>query len=200
MRIFAAVLAFATSALAYQVTAPTNATGFVNNGQNTVSWNKVSTDAANFTIVLVNKNIFPNYEQVLAALVVGSLGTTQVNPPSTGWPSGSGFQINLVQDSQHLDTLLAQSDDFSFHDPPKSSSASGSQSTTALVITPSAPITPVVTPSNTPSSSQSDDGSNLNPSTTNSTNTPANSNAASPATGMSAAFFGIVALAGALLA
>ena len=55
MRAFATILAFAASALAYQVTAPTNATGFSNDGQNTVSWNKVSTDAANFTIVLVNK-------------------------------------------------------------------------------------------------------------------------------------------------
>ena len=55
MRTIASVLAFAASALAYSVVAPTNATGFVNDGQNTVSWTKVSTDAANFTIVLVNQ-------------------------------------------------------------------------------------------------------------------------------------------------
>ena len=73
----------------------------------------------------LSQNEFPNYEQILDALVDGSLGTIQVNAPSTGWPSGSGFQINLVQDSQHLDTLLAQSDDFSFH-APASSSVSGS--------------------------------------------------------------------------
>ena len=55
MRTIASVLAFAASALAYSVVAPTNATGFVNDGQNTVSWTKVSTDPANFTIVLVNQ-------------------------------------------------------------------------------------------------------------------------------------------------
>lgn len=54
MRTFAAVLALATSALALQVTAPTNATGFSTSGQNTVSWNRVATDPANFTVVLVN--------------------------------------------------------------------------------------------------------------------------------------------------
>lgn len=55
MRSFAAVLAFAASALAVSVTAPTNATGWATSGQNTVSWTAVSTDPKNFTIVLVNK-------------------------------------------------------------------------------------------------------------------------------------------------
>lgn len=55
MRAVAALLALATSALAFQVTQPTNATGWVTSGQNTVSWQAVSTDPANFTIVLVNE-------------------------------------------------------------------------------------------------------------------------------------------------
>lgn len=150
MRAFATLLAFAASALAYQVTAPTNSTGFSNDGSNTVSWDMVSSDAANFTIVLVNnvriqlavatpeadsfsQNIFPNYEQILDALVVGSLGTIQVNPPSTGWPSGSGYQINFVASSQQLNSILAQSNDFSFHAPTSSSvsGSSGASSSTA---------------------------------------------------------------------
>ena len=55
MRSIAALLAFAASALAYQVTGPTNATGWTLSGPNVVSWNMVSTDRSNFTIVLVNQ-------------------------------------------------------------------------------------------------------------------------------------------------
>lgn len=150
MRAVAAVLALATSAFALSVTAPTNTTGFNNEGQNTVSWNRVSTDPQNFTIVLVNKvccvlfssvpqlmhvqSVFPNYEQVLDALVDAgdNGGTIQVNPPSTGWPqSGTGFQINLVADAQHLDTLLAQSGQFTIHAPDASASVSASVSGSA---------------------------------------------------------------------
>ena len=45
----------AASAFAYQVTEPTNATGWTTAGSNVVAWDKVSTDPANFTIVLVNQ-------------------------------------------------------------------------------------------------------------------------------------------------
>ena len=54
MRAVATLLAFAASALAMSVTAPTNSTGFTTSGQNTVSWTAVSTDPTNFTVVLVN--------------------------------------------------------------------------------------------------------------------------------------------------
>lgn len=54
MRAVATLLAFAASALALQVTAPTNTTGFFTSGSNKVSWQSVSTDPTNFTIVLVN--------------------------------------------------------------------------------------------------------------------------------------------------
>ena len=101
--------------------------------------------------------MFPNYEQVLDALVDGTQGSIQVNPPSTGWPSGTGYQINFVQDSQHLTTILAQSNDFSFHAPTSSgssavsgsstgslsgSSASGSAAT-ALTVSTTAPYVPI---------------------------------------------------------
>ncbi|PSR93712.1 hypothetical protein PHLCEN_2v4607 [Hermanssonia centrifuga] len=136
MRTFATILAFAASAMAYSVTAPTNATGFSTSGQNTVSWSMVSTDAANFTIVLSNQQVNPPVQQILAALVVGTLGTIQVNPPSTGWPTGSGYQINLVANSQQLSSILAQSDQFSFHAPTSSSGSSSSLPTTSLVVPP----------------------------------------------------------------
>ncbi|KAI0368050.1 hypothetical protein BV20DRAFT_923546, partial [Pilatotrama ljubarskyi] len=116
MRSIAALLAFAASALAFQVTEPTNSTGWTTSGPNQVSWNKVDTDASNFTIVLVNQVrlpvSFPPTKQVLAALVQSSLGKVVVNPPSGGWKSGSGFQVNLVKDAEDTDTILAQSDQF----------------------------------------------------------------------------------------
>lgn len=219
MRAFATLLAFAASALAYQVTEPTNSTGFSNDGSNTVSWDMVSSDPANFTIVLVNNNIFPNYEQVLDALVVGSLGTIDVNPPSTGWPSGSGYQINFVASSQQLNSILAQSNDFTFHAPTSSSgsvsgssSVSGASSSTA----PSSASTTGLTVSANPASvtsgaskssassgasagaSNSGSSDSLNPSSSDTSTTPAATNAAAPV-GVQAAFFGVVALVGALL-
>lgn len=72
--------------------------------------------------------MFPNYQQVLSALVDAGTdsGSIQVNPPSTGWPTGTGYQINLAADAQRLDALLAQSEDFTFKDGASSVSASGS--------------------------------------------------------------------------
>ncbi|KAI0787036.1 hypothetical protein BC629DRAFT_1514474 [Irpex lacteus] len=203
MRTFAAVLALATSAFALQVTAPTNATGFSNDGQNTVSWTRVSTDPKNFTIVLVNKSVFPNTEQVLDALVDAgdNGGSIKVNPPSTGWPSsGTGFQINLAASATQLDTLLAQSDDFSFHAPDGSSSgsasASGSSATSGSVSRTTLSISQTASATGSgsvPNPSGSD------PSTTSDTTTSPTPNGAA-SMGIQAAFFGAVALVGAYLA
>ena len=147
MRSIAALLAFAASALAFQVTQPTNATGWSTAGSNVVAWTSVSTDAANFTIVLVNQvrppavrhpqapisqkdrqNVFPPTTQILAALVDSSLGNTTVNPPSGGWKSGAGFQVNLVKDDTDLNTILAQSPQFTI------AAASTTQSATTSAI------------------------------------------------------------------
>jgi hypothetical protein len=205
MHAFAAVLALATSALALSVTQPTNTTGFSNNGQNTVSWTRVNTDPANFTIVLVNKNVFPNYQQVLDALVDGGSdsGTVQVGPPSAGWPTGSGYQINLATSAERLDSLLAQSDDFSFHAPDSSSvsgssaSATGSVSRTVLSVSNTAAPTGSGSgagaggsPSGGADGSQPSDGSP----------TPTGSSSGAATIGVQAAFFGAVALVGAVLA
>ncbi|GJE84261.1 GPI anchored serine-threonine rich family protein [Phanerochaete sordida] len=198
MRAVATLLAFAASALAMSVTAPTNSTGFSTSGQNTVSWTAVSTDPTNFTVVLVNMARFPTYSQVLDALVDTSLGTVKVNPPSAGWPSGSGFQVNLVSDPDHLNTILAQSDQFTFVTPSGSSSIASSTSGAAT----SGGTTLVV--SNTASSTgasaaQNTDSSDLNPTTSDTSTSPQNTNAA-VSTGVQASFFGLVALIGAFLA
>jgi len=200
MRTFASVLAFAASTFAYTVTKPDNSTGFSTSGSNTVTWTRVSTDPQNFTVVLVNKSKFPNYSQVLSALVVGgdSGGSTQVNPPSTGWPTGDGYQINLAADAQDLNTLLAQSVDFSFHAPTANSSSSGSlaaSSTLSLANTVSPVVQPSASGSTTPSASDGD----VNPPSTSDTTTQPTGNGAATMS-IQGALFGLVALVGAALA
>ncbi|KAF8842719.1 hypothetical protein BDN67DRAFT_898623 [Paxillus ammoniavirescens] len=115
MRAFVTVLFAVSSAFAYQVTSPGNTQGWTSTGPNTLEWVRVATDPLNFTAVLTNTNraVMPQNDQVLNALVDGTLGTIVCNPPSGGWPLGSGFRVNLAQDAQHLDTLLAQSNEFS---------------------------------------------------------------------------------------
>ncbi|KAI1786654.1 hypothetical protein LXA43DRAFT_1032768 [Ganoderma leucocontextum] len=112
MRSILALLPFAASALAYSLTGPDAATGWTTSGPNVVAWQMVSTDPANFTIVLDNQNVTPATSQVLDALVDGTLGNITVNPPSGGWKAGKGFRVNFVKDSQDLNSILAQSPQF----------------------------------------------------------------------------------------
>ncbi|KZT72550.1 hypothetical protein DAEQUDRAFT_664074 [Daedalea quercina L-15889] len=136
---FASFLALAASAAALQVTQPSNSTGWSTSGPNTVTWSSVSTDNSNFTIVLNNQNSYPAYTEVLEALVETSEGSITVNPPSGGWVAGTGYRVNFVKDSDDLDQILAQSDDFTIEQSSSStyssgsSTASGSASSTGSV-------------------------------------------------------------------
>ena len=53
--------------------------------------------------------------QILAALVDGTLGKTSLNPPSGGWPTGTNFRVNLVQDDRNINAILAQSPEFTIN-------------------------------------------------------------------------------------
>jgi len=205
MRTVAAVLAFAASALAYQVTSPNNSTGWTTSGPNTVTWTMVSTDPSNFTVVLSNQASFPPEQQILAALVQGSLGHLTVNPPSGGWKAGTGFQVNFVKDATDLDTILAQSNQFTITASSSStfSSASSSAASSNVLLSSGSSSAPgtVTAPSNTGASATSGASTAaLNPSTSDTSTTPANSNAASPAMGMQAGVWGVLAFLGAILA
>ncbi|TFY80048.1 hypothetical protein EWM64_g3969 [Hericium alpestre] len=126
MRTFIAALSFVASALAYTVSQPSASQGWTTVGPNTVVWSRVNTDALNFTILLVNQDtsILPSKSEVLSAFVDGSAGQLTVSPPSGGFPIGTGFQVNLVQDPQHLTTIYAQSSQFEIKASPANASSS----------------------------------------------------------------------------
>ena len=135
MRSFFALLALVSSACAYQVITPGNSNGWTTGGPNIVTWQRVDTDAQNFTMVLVNQvgsslhtasslhpasflgvsqnqAVLSGGQEILVALVNGSALTYTVPPPSAGFPPGTGFQVNFVKDAQSLTTIYAQSGQF----------------------------------------------------------------------------------------
>ncbi|THV08355.1 hypothetical protein K435DRAFT_847225 [Dendrothele bispora CBS 962.96] len=118
-------LALASSSWAYQVTRPSPSQGWTNSGSQTVTWDMVSTDPSNFTILLTNtdRNVLPINNQVLTASVEGSLGTIDVRPPSGGWIAGPTYRVNLVKSENELSSIYAQSDEFDITESTSSSSA-----------------------------------------------------------------------------
>ncbi|OSC99009.1 hypothetical protein PYCCODRAFT_1480250 [Trametes coccinea BRFM310] len=202
MRAVAVLLALASSAFAFTVTEPTNSTGWTTSGPNVVAWTAVSTDRANFTIVLDNQSVFPETKQVLAALVDTSLGKITVNPPSGGWKAGSGFRVNLVQDAENLNSLLAQSDMFTISSSTSStfsSATSGSVSASAGSGTLTVPASSGTGSSGSSVSSGSTDSTGaLNPTSSDTSTTP--TNGAATSMGKQAGLFAGLALLGAFLA
>jgi len=112
MRAALVFLAFVSSAFAYSVLTPNTNQGWTNQGGQTLTWQRVDTDTLNFTALLTNQNITGFQPQVLAALVDGTTGTAVMLPPSGGWLTGSHFRVNLVEGTNNIDTIYAQSEDF----------------------------------------------------------------------------------------
>jgi len=185
MRVFSALALFVASTLAFTVTKPaTDDTWDLNASSQTVTWTSVSSDRSNFSIVLTNQESQPSYSQVLKALVVATDGTTTVSPPATGWPSGSGFQVNLVQDATDLNAILAQSGKFNIS-VSTSSQSSSSHSSTLIASN----------PASTPSSTGSGE-----PSGTSDTSTTPHQSGGAVGLNIQTGFIASVALLGAILA
>ncbi|KAF4575097.1 hypothetical protein EYR36_006453 [Pleurotus pulmonarius] len=127
-------LALATFSLAYQVTSPGNSQGWTTEGSQLATWTRVDTDPLNFTAVLTNedRSVMPQNNQILAALVDGTLGQIRLNPPNGGWPTGKAFRLNFCRDSQSLEAILAQSNQFDI-----------GQTTSVPLSTPRSTTTPV---------------------------------------------------------
>ncbi|KAG2154972.1 GPI-anchored small secreted protein [Suillus bovinus] len=129
----AILLASIASAFAYEVTSPGDSEGWTTAGPNVLTWERVDTDPLNFTAVLTNNYGVMN-PQVLNALVDGTQSSIVCNAPSGGWPTGAGFRVNLAADAQHLDTLLAQSNQFDINST-STSSTTGSTTKTSSTAT-----------------------------------------------------------------
>ncbi|KAF8165510.1 hypothetical protein B0H34DRAFT_671334 [Crassisporium funariophilum] len=155
MRSVAAILlSFVASTLAYTVLTPNGSNGWTNLGPQELTWQRVETDRLNFTVLLTNQKVQGYESQNLAALVDGTLGSQDMNPPSGGWPTGSGFRINLVQDNNNLNTILAQSPEFDIGEPTTSTTSGRTTRTTATATsttnTNTNTLTGVSGPSDTP--------------------------------------------------
>jgi hypothetical protein len=153
MRSLLTVFSLVASACAYQILTPSNSSGWTTVGPNMVTWQRVSTDANNFTMVLVNqvrspsltrlfpalifvfqdKTIMPSGEEILIATVDGTQNSIAVPAPSGGFLTGTGFQVNFVKDSQDLTSILAQSNQFSITQP-NTSTITTSHSNTVVYV------------------------------------------------------------------
>ncbi|KZW04343.1 hypothetical protein EXIGLDRAFT_599312 [Exidia glandulosa HHB12029] len=84
-------------------------------GPNTLSWDRVVSDSHNFSAVLVNQDraVLPVNNYLLLSTVDGTRGTIQVSPAKGLLPVGDGFQVNLVKSQREVNTIYAQSQQFS---------------------------------------------------------------------------------------
>ena len=142
---FVALLSLIASAAAYQVTSPGAATKwYAGSVTNTFTWERVSTDAEQFTLVLTNndRSVLPVNNQQLIATVPGSTGTIEVPAPSGGFPVGTGFRVNMVKSPTELTTILAQSPEFEIVSGTPSSTGSVTASFTGVRTTIAVTLTP----------------------------------------------------------
>ena len=54
-----------------------------------------------------------------------------MNPPSGGWKTGAGYQVNLVKNADNLSGILAQSGDFTISESTSSTFSSSTGSATS---------------------------------------------------------------------
>ena len=139
MQFFFTLITFVALASAYQITSPGAAANWTVLGPNRITWvRQASTDPDTIDVLLgyvvvcplllahphrrsllthlpdSSRGVVPFINPELnpvATRVDGTLNFTIV-PPSTGYPTGNGFQLTFVQDTDHS-TILAQSEPFS---------------------------------------------------------------------------------------
>jgi len=135
MRSLFALIVFVSSTFAYQILTPGTSNAWTTAGPNQVTWQRVNTDALNFTMLLVNPNtaILPNGAETLEAFVDGTTLKLTVAPPSGGFVAGTGYQVNFVKDAENPTTIYAQSGQFAIT---QSSTTVSPASTVAAATTP----------------------------------------------------------------
>jgi len=111
--VFFAAIFLAVNTWAATVTNPTQGTVWdAKNQDQAVAWTSVPSDPSSFTLVLANNVVYPNINIVLQNNVSTAIGSAMPNAPPSGWPTGNGFQINIVQDNPNGVAILAQSQQF----------------------------------------------------------------------------------------
>ncbi|KAJ7498724.1 hypothetical protein FB451DRAFT_1202836 [Mycena latifolia] len=163
------VAAFVASVSAIAVTSPGTTSNWTNDGSQSITWTSVSTDPANFTIVLTNnRSLMPTNNQILKAL----------------------YRVNFCKDSEDLNTILAQSDEFNITAAPVQSSASTTSFHTAATTATTA----------TTGVASVTDGSGASDSATESAPAATGTGAAAPSISVHTGFIGALVLLGAMLA
>jgi hypothetical protein len=137
--VISAILLITVSTWAATIIEPARNTSWdaSNQGQN-VAWTFVATDPDSFSLMLMNdvsshlipaqppqrsllartihslsiQQINPRVSVIVKQNVSTSAGSTIVNGPAAGWPTGEGFQINVVQENSNGTAILAQSQQF----------------------------------------------------------------------------------------
>ncbi|KAF9643738.1 hypothetical protein BDM02DRAFT_3077606, partial [Thelephora ganbajun] len=104
------VLLFVVSTWAATITTPSIGTIWeASSPGQQVAWTFVATDPKNFSLALSNMQTYPNINIILKRNVLTADSNTTVNSPPTGWPTGAGFQINVVQENPTGIAILTQS-------------------------------------------------------------------------------------------
>jgi len=112
MRAAFSALSFVASALAISVTFPSQGSTWSATGPNTLTWTSVSSDPTTFRVVIVDPT--QKIQTELAASVNTALHTLSVQAPSSGFPIGNNWTVDLMGTDQsgNPSGILAQSSTF----------------------------------------------------------------------------------------
>ncbi|KAJ5287488.1 hypothetical protein N7478_003174 [Penicillium angulare] len=113
LTISSTLLAFAVSAAGLEILSPVIDQKVPLDDSITVKWQAVSTDPSKMDIYLVNQNVYPTANELVASGVDTSLGKYTIKAKDVGdVDTGGGYQVNFI--SRNNGAILAQSPQFKF--------------------------------------------------------------------------------------
>ncbi|CAI7665703.1 unnamed protein product [Penicillium pancosmium] len=125
------LIAFTAMAAGLVITSPTVGENVDNSKSVTVKWHAVETDPDTFSIYLVNQDVYPPTQELVASDVPKSMGSYTINAKSMdGVDTGRGYQVNFVSDTD-TQAILAQSSQFKVADHADLTASSGKETATA---------------------------------------------------------------------
>ncbi|KAK5798250.1 hypothetical protein VI817_004541 [Penicillium citrinum] len=130
------LIVFAVTAAGLTITSPEVGQSVDNSKSVTVRWQAVETDPETFSIYLVNQNVYPPTQELVASDVPKDKGSYTIKAKSMdGVDTGRGYQVNIVSDTNQA--ILAQSSQFKVAGHDKMSSISASITATESSTVPS---------------------------------------------------------------